>query len=71
VIITAFVGGLFSIGVIATAAVRHVIAGRSGGKGSPAIRDVLRTEVPYGPSMIIGSWLAIFLAGVGAFPIPS
>ena len=34
------------------------------------MRDVMRTEVPYGPAMIIGAWAAIFLAGIEAFPIP-
>ena len=29
------------------------------------------TELPYGPPMIIGTWLAIVLAGIGAFPIPT
>ena len=29
------------------------------------------TELPYGPPMILGTWLAIVLAGVGAFPIPT
>ena len=29
------------------------------------------TELPYGPAMILGAWLAIILAGMGAFPLPS
>lgn len=29
------------------------------------------TELPYGPPMILGSWLAIALVGVGAIPVPS
>lgn len=28
------------------------------------------TELPYGPPMILGAWLAIALAGLGAFPTP-
>ena len=31
----------------------------------------MKTELPYGPPMIIGAWLAIVLAGIGAFPIPT
>ncbi|MDX1468661.1 MAG: A24 family peptidase [Acidimicrobiia bacterium] len=44
-------------GVMALAAVMFASAGR-------------RTELPYGPAMIVGAWVAIMLAGVGAFPIP-
>ncbi|MEA1903852.1 MAG: A24 family peptidase [Actinomycetota bacterium] len=31
----------------------------------------MKTELPYGPPMIIGAWLAIVLAGIGTFPIPT
>ncbi len=31
----------------------------------------LKTELPYGPPMVIGAWLAIVMAGIGAFPIPT
>jgi leader peptidase (prepilin peptidase)/N-methyltransferase len=30
-----------------------------------------RTELPYGPPMILGAWTAIALVGVGAIPVPS
>lgn len=30
-----------------------------------------KTELPYGPAMIVGAWTAIVLVGVGAIPIPS
>ena len=30
-----------------------------------------KTELPYGPPMIIGAWTAIVLVGVGAIPVPS
>lgn len=30
-----------------------------------------KTELPYGPPMIIGAWTAIVMVGVGAIPIPS
>lgn len=30
-----------------------------------------KTELPYGPPMIIGAWTAITMVGVGAIPVPS
>lgn len=30
-----------------------------------------KTELPYGPPMILGAWTAIVMVGVGAIPIPS
>jgi leader peptidase (prepilin peptidase)/N-methyltransferase len=30
-----------------------------------------KTELPYGPPMILGTWAAIAFVGVGAIPIPS
>ena len=30
-----------------------------------------KTELPYGPPMILGAWSAIALVGVGAIPVPS
>jgi prepilin signal peptidase PulO-like enzyme (type II secretory pathway) len=29
------------------------------------------TELPYGPAMILGSWIAIILSGLGTTAIPS
>jgi leader peptidase (prepilin peptidase)/N-methyltransferase len=29
-----------------------------------------RTELPYGPPMILGAWTAIAMVGVGAIPVP-
>lgn len=31
----------------------------------------MKTEMPYGPPMVIGAWLAVILAGAGTFPLPS
>ncbi len=31
----------------------------------------MKSELPYGPPMILGSWLAVILAGLGAFPVPT
>jgi prepilin signal peptidase PulO-like enzyme (type II secretory pathway) len=70
VFITAFLGGLFSIGVLVAG-----LAARARGKGavgpSLTMREAMRAELPYGPAMIVGSWLTIILAGLGAFPIPT
>ena len=69
-IITALIGGMVSIGIIAVGVVRHIVRRRTAETDAPSMRDVMRTEVPYGPAMIIGAWAAIFLAGIEAFPIP-
>lgn len=45
-------------GVVALVLVVSGVAGR-------------KTELPYGPPMILGAWTAIALVGVGAIPIPS
>ena len=65
---TAYVSwGTLGQAVFATAmiggvvAIGLIVAGRAG----------LKTELPYGPPMIIGAWLAIILAGIGTTPIPA
>lgn len=45
-------------GVLALA---MLVAGRAG----------LKSELPYGPPMIVGAWLAIALAGVGGIVVPN
>lgn len=30
-----------------------------------------KAELPYGPAMVLGAWLAIVMVGVGAIPVPS
>jgi leader peptidase (prepilin peptidase)/N-methyltransferase len=65
---TAYLGwGVLGWAVMSTALIGGVVAlilvlSGSGG------RD---TELPYGPPMILGSWLAIALVGVGAIPVPT
>jgi leader peptidase (prepilin peptidase)/N-methyltransferase len=70
VFLTALIGGLISFGVLgaglATSARR-----RRAGEAETSVRDVMKTEVPYGPAMILGAWLAIVLAGLGAFDLPT
>ncbi len=65
---TAYVSwGTLGQAVFATAmiggvvAIGLMVAGRAG----------LKTELPYGPPMIIGAWLAIILAGIGSSQIPA
>lgn len=65
---TAYLGwGVLGWAVFATAMIGGVVAlimlltGSAGRK----------TELPYGPPMILGAWSAIALVGVGAIPIPS
>ena len=70
VFITALFGGLLSIVVLAAGLVSRSRAKRAGGPES-TIREAMRAELPYGPAMIMGSWSAIILAGLGAFPLPT
>lgn len=65
---TAFLGwSVLGWAVFATAVIGGVIALAmivAGGANR-------KTELPYGPPMIIGAWTAIVMVGVGAIPIPS
>jgi leader peptidase (prepilin peptidase)/N-methyltransferase len=70
VFLTALIGGVLSILVLAAGLVARSRQGRAG-TPDVTIRDAMRTEVPYGPAMILGAWAAIILAGLGAFPIPT
>ncbi len=65
---TTYLGwGVLGRAVFATALIGGVVAvflifsGKAGRK----------TELPYGPPMILGAWVAIAMVGVGAIPIPS
>ncbi len=70
VFLTAFLGGLLSVVVLVAGLANRARQKRAGGPES-TIREAMRAELPYGPAMIVGSWLAIALAGLGAFPIPT
>ena len=70
VFLTAVIGGLISFGVVGIGLTRGARRRRAGGEETP-IRDVMKTEVPYGPAMILGAWLAIVLAGLGAIQLPT
>ncbi len=59
--------GTLAWAVFATALIGGVIAMAMLALGAAK----MKTELPYGPPMIIGAWLAIVLAGIGAFPIPT
>jgi leader peptidase (prepilin peptidase)/N-methyltransferase len=72
VLITALVGGLASIAVLIAGGVARVRARRTTpSEPAPTIRQAMRVELPYGPAMILGSWISIALAGLGAFPVPT
>ena len=72
VLITALLGGLVSLVVIAIGMVAKSRAKRQVAAGETvSIRDVMKTELPYGPAMIAGAWAAIILVGLGAIPIPT
>ncbi len=67
-VFTAFISwGTLGWAVFATALIGGILALLLVAFGS-AKRD---TELPYGPAMVLGAWLAITLAGMGAFPLPS
>jgi leader peptidase (prepilin peptidase)/N-methyltransferase len=70
VFLTALIGGLISLGVLGVG-VASGARRRRAGDGDTSIRGVMKTEVPYGPAMILGAWLAITLAGLGAFELPT
>ncbi|MGH8916131.1 MAG: prepilin peptidase [Acidimicrobiia bacterium] len=72
VFLTALIGGLLSLMVVVAGAVRGRGSGEDPESGRrDTIREAMRVELPYGPSMILGSWTAIVLAGLGAFPVPT
>ncbi|HEU4916916.1 MAG TPA: A24 family peptidase [Acidimicrobiia bacterium] len=70
VFLTALIGGLISIGVLGAGWVVGARRRRDG-QDDTSIREIMKTEVPYGPAMILGAWLGIVLAGLGAFPLPT
>ncbi|MGH3651044.1 MAG: prepilin peptidase [Acidimicrobiia bacterium] len=65
---TAYLGwGVLGWAVFATAVIGGVVAlflVLAGGASR-------KTELPYGPPMILGSWVSIVMVGLGAIPIPS
>jgi leader peptidase (prepilin peptidase)/N-methyltransferase len=72
VLITALLGGLVSIVVLSVGLIVKIRARRRASRDeNVSIRDVMKTELPYGPAMIAGAWAAIALVGLGAIPIPT
>jgi leader peptidase (prepilin peptidase)/N-methyltransferase len=70
VFLTALIGGLISFVVLGVGMASGARRRRAGADDT-TIRDVMKTEVPYGPAMILGAWIAIVLAGLGAFQLPT
>lgn len=65
---TAFVSwGTLGWAVFATAVIGGVIAVGMIVMGAAR----MKTELPYGPPMILGSWAALAFAAIGSFPIPA
>jgi leader peptidase (prepilin peptidase) / N-methyltransferase len=71
VFLTALLGGVASFAVLLAVAIRKRRAPDRSGGSSGGVREALHIELPYGPWMILGAWIAISLAGLGAFPIPT
>jgi len=70
VFLTALIGGVLSLGVLVAGLVGRSRQRKAGG-AEMTVRDAMRAEVPYGPPMILGAWIAIVLVGLGAIPIPT
>jgi len=70
VFLTALIGGVLSIGVLVSGLVGRSRQRKAGG-AEVTVRDAMQAELPYGPPMILGAWVAIVLVGLGAFPIPT
>ena len=70
VFLTALIGGVLSIGVLVAGLVGRSRQRKAGG-AEVTVRDAMQAELPYGPPMILGAWVAIVLVGLGAFPIPT
>jgi leader peptidase (prepilin peptidase)/N-methyltransferase len=70
VFLTALIGGVLSIAVLVAGLVARSRQREAGGP-EVTVRDAMQAEVPYGPAMILGAWVAIVLVGLGAFPIPT
>lgn len=65
---TAFISwGTLGWAVFATALIGGVIAFGMIIAGAAK----MKTELPYGPPMILGAWVAIVFAAIGTIPIPS
>lgn len=63
VFLMALLGGVVALIVIVFGIFSHSDE-RSQSEGS-GVKQAMRREVPYGPAMIGGSWLAIYLVGIG------
>lgn len=70
VFLTALIGGVISI-VVLTAGLVARFRQRASGGSDLTVRDAMKAEVPYGPAMILGAWVAVILVGLGAFAIPT
>ena len=70
VLLTALIGGLLSVVVLIVGFLARKAKHRAGEEPG-TLSEAMKLELPYGPAMILGAWLAIILAGLGAFPVPT
>ena len=65
------IGALLSFGVLGFGLVAKSRARRRAEGDESTMKEVMQTELPYGPAMILGAWISLTLAGLGAFPLPT
>lgn len=69
VFLMALIGGVLSVAVVIDGLVGRARSRREHPEDeAPGLREAMRRELPYGPAMIGGAWLAIYLVGSGALP---
>lgn len=69
VFLMAVIGGVLSIAVVAAGLARRArYRGTDAADRTPGLKETMRRELPYGPAMIGGAWLAIYLVGSGTLP---
>ncbi len=62
IFLMALIGGIMAVVVVGIGVAGHR---RRENDSAATLREAMRRELPYGPAMIFGSWLAIYLVGIG------
>jgi leader peptidase (prepilin peptidase)/N-methyltransferase len=68
---TALIGGVLSVIVLVVASATKRKPTVADPDDTQGMKEAMQIELPYGPAMIAGAWLAVYLAGIGAFPLPT